>query len=67
MKNAFTEGLRITDAVLLEDVNWEKLFEPLDIFSLYEHFVVLQTVRHNTDSGDKELWVRSSGKMAVIN
>ncbi|OQR75759.1 poly(A) polymerase gamma-like [Tropilaelaps mercedesae] len=59
MKNAFTEGLRITDAVLLEDVDWEKLFEPMDIFSLYEHFVILQTVRHNTDADDKELWVIS--------
>lgn len=57
MKNAFTEGLRISDAVLLESVDWGKLFEPVDIFLLYEHFVILQTVRHNTDGDDKELWV----------
>ncbi|XP_022650192.1 poly(A) polymerase type 3-like isoform X2 [Varroa destructor] len=59
MKNAFTEGLRISDAVLLESVDWGKLFEPVDIFLLYEHFVILQTVRHNTDGDDKELWVIS--------
>ena len=60
MKNALTEGVRITDDILMERCDWQPFFHPVNIADMYEHYVVLQTFRYTCDPQDKELWVKRS-------
>lgn len=41
MQEEFKQGLSITDEIMLGKAEWIKLFEPLNFFSKYKHFIVL--------------------------
>ncbi|XP_075059958.1 poly(A) polymerase gamma isoform X2 [Mixophyes fleayi] len=55
MVEEFRQGLAITDEILIGKADWAKLFEPLNFFQKYKHYIVL-TASASTEEHQLE-WV----------
>lgn len=44
MQECFKNGLLVVDEIMSNKSKWDKLFEPVNFFSMYKHFIVLTAI-----------------------